>query len=649
MLMHRQEVVFLFLLAFCYFEAFGSGATLPIEEEDALKQISKTLGKENWNFSADPCIREWSWADPSTTKLYENNVTCNCSFQNNTVCHVVSIVLKGQNLQGELPAELVKLPYLQQIDLTRNYLNGTIPAAWGSMQLVKISLLGNRLTGPIPVELWNISTLKYLILEANLFSGPLSPKIGNLVNIDEIQISSNAFSGELPTSLGNLSSLKDFRISDSNFTGKIPDFIQKWTELDKLTVQGSGLRGPIPPGISSLVKLTDLRISDINGTASGFPPLRNMKSMRTLILRNCNLTGPIPDYIWTMKDLKNLDLSFNMLEGQFPPTINKPKDAKYIYLTSNLLNGTVPEGLLKKGDKNWAFSTTGNFLDNDIEEDTFIAENVSRLIMPDFDLYTTARLSPLSLTYYGLCLWNGNYTVKLHFAEIVFTDDRTYSSLGKRIFDVYIQGKLVLKDFNIEDEAGGTHRAVVKNFTAIVATNTLEIRFYWAGKGTQSIPYRGTYGPLISAISVDPDFTPPGGGNKISAGAVIGIAYVLQERGSLLELVDPKLGSEFNKEEAIGMINIALLCTSTSSPLRPTMSSVVSMLEGRTVVQSHISEPNLSTNYWNNKSIRSRHQRLHSQEQSQSNSMDGPQTGASTSASDLYPIIMDLDFLNHRE
>ncbi|RWR96265.1 Protein kinase domain-containing protein [Cinnamomum micranthum f. kanehirae] len=145
--------------------------------------------------------------------------------------------------------------------------------------------------------------------------------------------------------------------------------------------------------------------------------------------------------------------------------------------------------------------------------------------MPDFDLNTTARLSPLSLTYYGLCLGNGNYIVKLHFAEIVFTDDRTYSSIGKRIFDVYIQGELVLKDFNIEDEAGGTHRAVVKNFTAIVATtNTLEIRFYWAGKGTQSIPYRGTYGPLISAISVDPDFTPPSeGGRKISAGAVIGI------------------------------------------------------------------------------------------------------------------------------
>ena len=92
------------------------------------------------------------------------------------------------------------------------------------------------------------------------------------------------------------------------------------------------------------------------------------------------------------------------------------------------------------------------------------------------------------------------------------------------------------------------------------------------------------------------------------------------------------------------MINIALLCTSTSSPLRPTMSSVVSMLEGRTVVQSHISEPNLSTNYWSIKSMRSRHQEVHSQEQSQSITMDGPQTASSTSASDLYPIIMDSEY-----
>ncbi|KAL7000622.1 hypothetical protein U1Q18_001774, partial [Sarracenia purpurea var. burkii] len=65
-------------------------------------------------------------------------------------------------------------------------------------------------------------------------------------------------------------------------------------------------------------------------------------------------------------------------------------------------------------------------------------------------------------------------------------------------------GILVLKDFNIEDEAGGTGKPMVKNFTAEVISNTLKIHFYWAGRGTTGIPNRGVYGPLISAISVDP-------------------------------------------------------------------------------------------------------------------------------------------------
>ena len=67
-----------------------------------------------------------------------------------------------------------------------------------------------------------------------------------------------------------------------------------------------------------------------------------------------------------------------------------------------------------------------------------------------------------------------------------------------------MQDELVLKDFNIEDEAGGVGKEIIQNFTVVVSDNTLEIRFYWAGKGTTGIPVRGVYGPLISAISVDP-------------------------------------------------------------------------------------------------------------------------------------------------
>jgi len=59
-----------------------------------------------------------------------------------------------------------------------------------------------------------------------------------------------------------------------------------------------------------------------------------------------------------------------------------------------------------------------------------------------------------------------------------------------------------------------------------------------------------------------------------------------------MELVDPKLGSQFN-EEAIRMIKVALLCTNSSPALRPTMSAVVSMLEGQIAVHELLMDPSM--------------------------------------------------------
>ena len=69
-----------------------------------------------------------------------------------------------------------------------------------------------------------------------------------------------------------------------------------------------------------------------------------------------------------------------------------------------------------------------------------------------------------------------------------------------------LQDELVLSNFNIEDEAQGVDRPVVKTFTTHVSNNTIEIFFYWAGKGTTAVPTKGNYGPLISAISVESAF-----------------------------------------------------------------------------------------------------------------------------------------------
>ncbi|MFS7967092.1 putative Malectin domain-containing protein [Helianthus anomalus] len=67
----------------------------------------------------------------------------------------------------------------------------------------------------------------------------------------------------------------------------------------------------------------------------------------------------------------------------------------------------------------------------------------------DTKLFINARTTAVSLTYYGLCLLNGNYNLTLYFAEIVFSQDKSYNSLGKRVFDVCVQ-VIQLLDIMIE-------------------------------------------------------------------------------------------------------------------------------------------------------------------------------------------------------
>ena len=90
-------------------------------------------------------------------------------------------------------------------------------------------------------------------------------------------------------------------------------------------------------------------------------------------------------------------------------------------------------------NENWGFSSTGHFWDVETSRYDYIADNVSILTMNESELYTRARLSPLSFTYYARCLAKGTYNVKLHFAEIVIRDNRSFYSLGRRIFDIYVQ------------------------------------------------------------------------------------------------------------------------------------------------------------------------------------------------------------------
>ena len=98
----------------------------------------------------------------------------------------------------------------------------------------------------------------------------------------------------------------------------------------------------------------------------------------------------------------------------------------------------IPDGrsqFVSSISEEWGYSSTGVFMDKD--DTPYRAQNTFSLNVTG--IYETARVAPLSLKYYGLCLRKGSYKVKLHFAEIMFSNDQTFSSLGRRIFNVSIQ------------------------------------------------------------------------------------------------------------------------------------------------------------------------------------------------------------------
>ncbi|KAK7244158.1 hypothetical protein RIF29_38976 [Crotalaria pallida] len=602
---HVSVFIFVFI-ALNFFHQFGSNAQLiPQDEVKVLQTISDKVMNLNWKVTQRSCGGDGGFDNKtiSGTQVLRN-VTCDCSFNSTTVCHVTNIVLKGLNISGVIPSEFGNLTHLTELDLTRNYLNGSIPKSLGRLSLVTMSLLGNRLSGSIPSEIGDIASLQNLNLEDNLLDGPLPPSLGNLSNLQQLLLSGNNFTGTIPEEFGQLKNLTEFRIDGSNLSGKIPSVIGNWTNLERLDLQGTSMEGPIPATISDLTTLQELRISDLKAPTT-FPDLKNLKSLIRLELRNCFITGPIPDYIGELTNLKTLDLSFNRLTGPIPNSLQDLKGMNYMFLTNNSLSGPIPGWILdnkqnidlsynnftessasgcqqvdinlasshsslastsqsclkmdlpcsgkpqyhslfincggpktefsgneyeadldRRGTSNfvlsndgkWAYSSTGVFLGN--SDAAYIATNKFSLNISGAQYYQTARLAPLSLNYYGLCMLKGNYNVKLHFAEIMFSNDQNFSSVGRRIFDVSVQGEY-LKDFNIVDKAGGAGVGITEEFNVDVNDSTLEIHLSWAGKGTNAIPVRGVYGPLISAITVTPNFKIPS--NGLSAGAIAGI------------------------------------------------------------------------------------------------------------------------------
>ncbi|XP_040374368.1 receptor-like protein EIX2 [Rosa chinensis] len=105
--------------------------------------------------------------------------------------------------------------------------------------LTIIDFSHNDLEGEIPEEIISLVQLATLNLSINQLSGNIPSKIGNLHLLETLDLSQNQLSGQIPQSLASLTFLSHLNLSCNNLTGRIPSGNQLQTLDDSSIYEGN--------------------------------------------------------------------------------------------------------------------------------------------------------------------------------------------------------------------------------------------------------------------------------------------------------------------------------------------------------------------------------------------------------------------------
>ena len=166
-------------------EAAGT-ATITVDRQRVglMTLYDSTAGEDwfvsdNWGTTAD--LEEWYGVETDTAGT------------------VRSLVLEENNLAGTIPAAIGSLDKIRILDLSGNRLAGTIPAAIGSLDEIRIlDLGGNNLAGTIPAAIGSLDEMWILSLSGNSLSGTIPAAIGSLDEIEILDLSDNILGGSIP-------------------------------------------------------------------------------------------------------------------------------------------------------------------------------------------------------------------------------------------------------------------------------------------------------------------------------------------------------------------------------------------------------------------------------------------------------------------
>ncbi|KAL9855928.1 putative receptor-like protein kinase 7 RLK-Pelle-LRR-XI-1 family [Arabidopsis thaliana] len=276
------------------------------------------------------------------------------NFPFDPVCEIQSLEklsLGFNSLSGIIPSDLKNCTSLKYLDLGNNLFSGTFPEFSSLNQLQFLYLNNSAFSGVFPWKsLRNATSLVVLSLGDNPFdaTADFPVEVVSLKKLSWLYLSNCSIAGKIPPAIGDLTELRNLEISDSGLTGEIPSEISKLTNLWQLELYNNSLTGKLPTGFGNLKNLTYLDAST-NLLQGDLSELRSLTNLVSLQMFENEFSGEIPLEFGEFKDLVNLSLYTNKLTGSLPQGLGSLADFDFIDASENLLTGPIPPDMCKKG------------------------------------------------------------------------------------------------------------------------------------------------------------------------------------------------------------------------------------------------------------------------------------------------------------
>ncbi|XP_043722215.1 LRR receptor-like serine/threonine-protein kinase ERECTA isoform X1 [Telopea speciosissima] len=333
--MAYRFLLLLLVLLFCFRFSSSDDSDSGSNSNDGatLLEIKKSFGDGN-NVLYD-------WTDsPSSDYCFWRGVTCD-----NVTFNVIALNLSGLNLEGEIAPAIGNLKGLLSVDFKENRLSGQIPDEIGDCSSLNyLDLSTNNLNGDIPFSISKLKQLESLILKNNQLIGPIPSTLSQIPSLKILDLAQNNLSGEIPRLIYWNEVLQYLGLRGNNLIGTLSPDMCQLTGLWYFDVRNNSLSGSIPQNIGNCTgfQVLDLSYNQLTGE---IPFNIGFLQIATLSLQGNQLSGPIPSVIGLMQALAVLDLSCNQLSGTIPPILGNLTYTEKLYLQSNKLTGSIPPEL----------------------------------------------------------------------------------------------------------------------------------------------------------------------------------------------------------------------------------------------------------------------------------------------------------------